>query len=383
LKTVSLHSTLAELGMDSMMAVEIKQTLEREFEVFLTAQDIRSLTFAKLQDIAKARDSDDGSKPKENLISPTELREEALRFLMRSIGAEDMASKPVVHLPSKVSADSKDQPLPVFMVPGIEGMASMLTNLASHIKAPVHCLQIPYNDVRNTRIEDFAKALYPHLKSRLSPGKPFRLLGYSFGGVVSIELVRLLEKDGFTGTLVLVDGAPAGMKSMTNQWVREDNSTLELEVAVLMGLLLEIKVVPPPKLREDLLRMPTWESRLDHFLAITPNTPGYTKEHKKNACISFLNRTLAVHNYVPEGKLTTPVTLIRPSTITFTHKDDDYGVSEYFEQESVPVHFVDGDHITVLDNTETSTIINSILESGDKVNFGSHIKSDNRLGTKA
>lgn len=47
LKTVSFHSSLAELGMDSIMAVEIKQTLEREFEVFLSAQDIRSLTFAR------------------------------------------------------------------------------------------------------------------------------------------------------------------------------------------------------------------------------------------------------------------------------------------------------------------------------------------------
>ncbi|CAB0015645.1 unnamed protein product [Nesidiocoris tenuis] len=52
LKTVSLHSTLAELGMDSMMAVEIKQTLEREFEIFLSPQDIRGLTFAKLQEMS-------------------------------------------------------------------------------------------------------------------------------------------------------------------------------------------------------------------------------------------------------------------------------------------------------------------------------------------
>lgn len=52
MKTISLHSTLAELGMDSMMAVEIKQTLEREFQVFLTPQDIRGMTFSKLQDLA-------------------------------------------------------------------------------------------------------------------------------------------------------------------------------------------------------------------------------------------------------------------------------------------------------------------------------------------
>lgn len=46
-KTVSHHIKLPEMGMDSMMGVEIKQTLEREYDVFLTPQDIRNLTFAR------------------------------------------------------------------------------------------------------------------------------------------------------------------------------------------------------------------------------------------------------------------------------------------------------------------------------------------------
>lgn len=85
------------------------------------------------------------------------------------------------------------------------------------------------------------------MKSRLAPGAPFRLVGYSFGGVVSCELVRMLERDGHKGELVLLDGAPAGMRTMTASWIGEDNNTTELEVAVLMGLLLELKIVPPPK----------------------------------------------------------------------------------------------------------------------------------------
>lgn len=44
IKTVSTNATLSEVGMDSLMAVEIKQTLEREFEIFLTPQDLRALT---------------------------------------------------------------------------------------------------------------------------------------------------------------------------------------------------------------------------------------------------------------------------------------------------------------------------------------------------
>lgn len=46
-KAVSPHTTLAELGMDSMMGVEVKQTLERDYDIAVTAQDLRTLTFAK------------------------------------------------------------------------------------------------------------------------------------------------------------------------------------------------------------------------------------------------------------------------------------------------------------------------------------------------
>jgi len=47
-----VNSTLAELGMDSMTAVEIKATLEREFEVYLTPQEIQNLTFARLNELS-------------------------------------------------------------------------------------------------------------------------------------------------------------------------------------------------------------------------------------------------------------------------------------------------------------------------------------------
>lgn len=42
-----MHATLAEIGMDSMTGVEVKQTLEREFDIFLTTQDMRNITFTK------------------------------------------------------------------------------------------------------------------------------------------------------------------------------------------------------------------------------------------------------------------------------------------------------------------------------------------------
>lgn len=51
LEIISQHTSLAELGMDSMIATEIKQMLEREFKVFFTMEEIWSLNFTKLSEI--------------------------------------------------------------------------------------------------------------------------------------------------------------------------------------------------------------------------------------------------------------------------------------------------------------------------------------------
>lgn len=46
-KYVSMHTTLAELGMDSVIAIEIKVTLERDFEIFLSMKEMRMATLAR------------------------------------------------------------------------------------------------------------------------------------------------------------------------------------------------------------------------------------------------------------------------------------------------------------------------------------------------
>jgi fatty acid synthase len=55
LKTVSLNSALAEMGLDSITAVEIKQILEQEFEVYFTPQEIYNLTFSYLEKLSAGK----------------------------------------------------------------------------------------------------------------------------------------------------------------------------------------------------------------------------------------------------------------------------------------------------------------------------------------
>lgn len=49
--TVNLDSSLGDLGLDSLMGVEVRQTLEREHDLVLSMRDIQQLTLRKLQEL--------------------------------------------------------------------------------------------------------------------------------------------------------------------------------------------------------------------------------------------------------------------------------------------------------------------------------------------
>lgn len=50
-KNINASATLADLGMDSLMGAEIKQTLERNYDLVLSVGEIRTLTVKKLKEL--------------------------------------------------------------------------------------------------------------------------------------------------------------------------------------------------------------------------------------------------------------------------------------------------------------------------------------------
>lgn len=64
--------TLGDLGLDSLMSVEVKQTLEREADIVLSAAQVRELTLRILQDMdaqggAKAQNTAEGEDEKKSV----------------------------------------------------------------------------------------------------------------------------------------------------------------------------------------------------------------------------------------------------------------------------------------------------------------------------
>lgn len=51
MNSLNSDASLADLGLDSLMGVEIRQILERDYDVVMSMRDIRQLTIKKLQEV--------------------------------------------------------------------------------------------------------------------------------------------------------------------------------------------------------------------------------------------------------------------------------------------------------------------------------------------
>jgi len=143
MRGVSRNSSLAELGMDSMMAVEIKQTLEREFDLFLTAQEIRNLTFAKLIKISNENVSDDICDKKELDVK----QPYAINLPVGIVNDTNFISQTCIDLCKRQENSTQ-----VFLIPGIDGCGAVFNHLAPNIKFSATSLHYSTNDIGSINV---------------------------------------------------------------------------------------------------------------------------------------------------------------------------------------------------------------------------------------
>jgi len=80
------------------------------------------------------------------------------------------------------------------------------------------------------QIKPVSLSVLQHIHSRLAPRAPFRLLGYSFGGLLALELALKLEAEGHEGKLYLVDSAPDYLNAMLTQNMGSNENEIQTSV---------------------------------------------------------------------------------------------------------------------------------------------------------
>lgn len=55
MNSLNPDASLGDLGLDSLMGVEVRQTLERDYDIVMAMREIRQLTVNKLRELANQK----------------------------------------------------------------------------------------------------------------------------------------------------------------------------------------------------------------------------------------------------------------------------------------------------------------------------------------
>ncbi|KAJ8963947.1 hypothetical protein NQ314_005278 [Rhamnusium bicolor] len=426
IKTISLHSTLPELGMDSLTAAEIRQILERDYEVNLSAKDMRTMTLARLKQIQMEKDV------KYQSDVSTDVTAFAMEKILRIIGTESETRLLQVKLTSKVDEETLSPKLLLF--PGLEGVSKVYEPLAVRLRAHIVCVQYTYYSTNST-IEHIAKSLLPvkltienmykrrytltppegpddnlsrddgqhcavlkinvnlytewserwmtnhsrqtsnalprlhalllgeptfesckdelektyysfsenFIEEYITENEPFQFLAYSYGVVVAMEVVNILESKGYAGKIICLDGSPLMMKQISNTFNFQSEENLQTSIIYqVLSILVPNNIISSHK--ETFFKCKSWEDRLNLLYKITKDYSTLEENYQRTLANSLYERIKALNIYNPSySKLKSKVKLYKAKEASIRGLPEDHELSQLFEN-PVEVKIFEGNH---------------------------------------
>ncbi|CAJ0579052.1 unnamed protein product, partial [Mesorhabditis spiculigera] len=371
-------ANLGDLGLDSLMGVEIKQALERDYDIVLSMKDIRTLTLNKLQQLAEnggasstalqTNETDMRKEGEANAENNTveQLEKQMNQLFKMRVDVNDLDPQDMIVKCNKV----EEGPV-TFFVHSIEGIATPLKKVMNKCEFPVYCFQAT-REVPQDSIESVAKRYIKEMKKVQATG-PYRLVGYSYGACIGFEMAKTLQEiegPDAVESLVLLDGSHLYMQTYRNVYrmafgVTGDtlvNNPL-FESEIMCAMTLRFANVDYKKFRVELLQQPGFKARVQKVVD-TVMTTGLFKsaETVAFACQAMHSKFLMADKYKPDGKFKGKITLIRAEQGAAREEDvgQDYGISQVSEDSQV--YMVEGDHDTFVQGKSSSKTVGIINE---------------------
>lgn len=338
LKSISLEAKFSEIGMDSLMAVEMKQTLERDFGLSLTQQDLRSLTFQKLMDFTK-------SKPVESV--------DVKNFFILDHLYDDENVKKELFL---FGDDCKKAQ--ILFIPGIEGcLGKAVINVANQLDNQVFCLQFAMKAADSSNLEILVDSIFDSVFEQIFKAKErFLLVGYSFGGIIAMKIAHRLETlKNITGKVILIDSGIQIMQGLIDLCIPKGANCDMIRSFLLRQI---CSVTLGSSMTAEIEAIPTWDDKIAKLASLVTET--FSPELVRLCVDAMYNNMKICQNLQVNSlnKLKSDILLIRPKTPSIPGLDEDYQVSQYTTGK-FNMKVIEGDHVTILNNPELIEIINS------------------------
>lgn len=360
-KSISMDSTLTQLGIDSLMGVEIQQVLERDYDVAFTSQELQSLTLSQLEKRAMSKNSSGNDSNSEELV----LDEISwMRLLMQGvIDAETMElySTETIVKANDVALCGNTK---ILIVPGFYGLAADLyRNLAKELNHPAFILQL-LETATCSETEEIVQVIAPHVLNLFNDVDNFILIGHSFGTILTLKLASLLEINKKFGHIIQLDGSPQFINRFAHKMSPERNDD-GIRTAIAMILFdFFVPCVDPDIAKRSIQSHDKWEDKLDAMLLESADKIPYSYEFiKLNIFTAIVNRFKIVLD-IREDSFSllkgTQISLIKAarSAVNGIHKD--FGLARYCT-DLVRINVLDGDHVTLVNNLELPKLIKELL----------------------
>lgn len=360
LSGINLDSSLADLGLDSLMGVEVRQILEHEHDLVLPMREVRQLTLRKLQEMSSKAGSDtELAAPKSK--NDTSLKQTQLNLSTLLVNPEGPT------LTRLNSVQSSERPL--FLVHPIEGSTTVFHSLAAKLSVPTYGLQCtqaaPLDSIPNLA------AYYIDCIKQVQPEGPYRVAGYSFGACVAFEMCSQLQAQQGPApahnNLFLFDGSHTYVLAYTQSYRAKltPGCEAEAEAEAICFFIKQFVDAEHSKVLEALLPLKSLEDRVAVAVdLITRSHQSLDRRDLSFAAVSFYHKLRAAEQYKPKAKYHGNVTLLRAKTAG-TYGEDlgaDYNLSQVCDGK-VSVHLIEGDHRTLLEGSGLESIINIIHSS--------------------
>ncbi|KAJ8954469.1 hypothetical protein NQ314_007075 [Rhamnusium bicolor] len=335
--------TLSQLGLDSLMVAEIKQTLYRNYQLELSTDEIRDLSFNILLEMGKC-DKDSPSVSLSNGV--TENTAETMNAII--------SKETIVELNHNENSDRI-----VFLIHSIEGQVAILRMIARQLKAIAYGLQCT-KDADYDNLQDYASYFIKQIKN-IQPTGPYFLCGYSYGGALALEMGLQLEQNGENVNIVSIDGSPVYVKNtLEDGFTRYGKSVDKSKAAILRHFTSAFNKLNPERVDELLQNTVGWEKQLQVICDLISKETGLDAADIAVSADRFYKRCQAGYYYEPKSILKAKLLLIRREDNQFMLSED-YDLQKICKQK-VEVLKLKGDHRTILVGENTKTISEKINE---------------------
>ncbi|XP_055905959.1 fatty acid synthase-like [Eupeodes corollae] len=352
-KSVSYGSTLSELGMDSLMAVDIKQTLERNFDLFLSPQDLRALTFQKLEEYSQNRGT---SKDVELTLEVEDITLQITK-MVQNMGDEINFHKIILPI-----NDVKNKKNPIFFFSGIECSAGKVwSDLGKLIEAPAFIIQL-HKTANMTSFDKIANFAVNEIVSLIKPNESFQLVGYSYGAIIASKVAYLLEQLGHQGKVVVIDGSPSVLSKLFHNYA-ETIGKENVDAMIFSNI---VQLIVPEENAEKTAKIfasiHEFEGRLNAFQEYVRRQKVFSEQYLIAVTTAVIQRTRLINDIdlTTFKRFNAPICLIRASIPIMSSAPKDYELQMLTSNE-VTIQVVEGNHSSILENPELTKTINEFL----------------------